>query len=80
MSDNIFKLFLHVKDEHSSWSEEGDKAKDIMYEGEVQDGAQMGSASLYIPREITMKESFLVELKTEMGSTHSQMEHTMREN
>ena len=38
MPENIFKLFFHVKDEQSNWSEVGDKAKDIMYEGEVQDG------------------------------------------
>ena len=49
MSENIFKLFLHVKDEHSSWSEEGDKAKDIMYEGEVQDGVPNGFGKLILP-------------------------------
>ena len=40
MANNIFKLFLHSTDEQSSWSEEGDKAKDIMYEGEVRWGPE----------------------------------------
>ena len=49
MPENIFKLFLHVIDEQSSWSEEGDKAKDIMYVGEVQDGVPNGFGKLFHP-------------------------------
>ena len=49
MPENIFKLFLQVKNEQSSWSEEGDKAKDIIYEGEIQDGVPNGFGKLIHP-------------------------------
>ena len=59
MANNIFKLFLHSTDEQSSWSEEGDKAKDIMYEGEVQDGVPNGFGKLIHPEGDSYEGEFL---------------------
>ena len=59
MPENIFKLFLHVKDEQSYWSKVGDKAKDIMYEGEVQDGVPNGFGRLIQPEGDSYEGEFL---------------------